>query len=106
MKKGVPGANADGRSAGDISTWIPRAKKWLETDYHTPATCEPDWDWDRPETLAKVGLIIGLRVPTQHDAGLAPTIAFQQAAQIKLVCRRKFIVLAVAAFEVVVAQTR
>ena len=48
---------------GYVSIWIPRARKWLETDYHSPSdTIKPDWDWTGPQTLARVGMIIGLRV--------------------------------------------
>lgn len=63
VKKGVPALMLLGGPAGDVSIWIPRARKWLETDYHQPSdTVKPDWDWSGPETLAKVGLIIGLRI--------------------------------------------
>jgi hypothetical protein len=63
VKKGVPALMLLGGPAGDVSIWIPRAKKWLETDYHSPSdTVKPDWNWTGPQTLAKVGLIIGLRV--------------------------------------------
>ena len=33
VKKGVPALMLLGGPAGDVSIWIPRAKKWLETDY-------------------------------------------------------------------------
>lgn len=63
VKKGVPALMLLGGPAGDASAWIPRARKWLETDYHSPSdTIKPDWDWTGPETLARVGMIIGLRV--------------------------------------------
>lgn len=63
VKKGVPALMLLGGPAGDVSAWIPRARKWLETDYHSPSdTIKPDWDWTGPETLARVGMIIGLRV--------------------------------------------
>jgi Zn-dependent M28 family amino/carboxypeptidase len=63
VKQGVPALMLMGVPASDISVWLPRAKKWLETDYHSPSdTIKPDWDWTGPQTLAKVGLIIGLRV--------------------------------------------
>jgi hypothetical protein len=52
-----------GGPADDPAKWIPRMKKWMETDYHTPTdTVKPDWDWTGPRTLAQVGMIIGLRV--------------------------------------------
>ena len=63
VKKGVPALMLLGGPEGDVSVWIPRARKWLETDYHSPSdTIKPDWDWTGPQTLARVGMIIGLRV--------------------------------------------
>jgi hypothetical protein len=63
VKKGVPALMLLGGPAGDVSMWIPRAKKWLETDYHSPSdTVKPDWNWTGPQTLGQVGMIIGLRV--------------------------------------------
>jgi hypothetical protein len=63
VKKGVPALMLLGGPAGDVAAWIPRARKWLETDYHSPSdTIKPDWDWTGPQTLARVGMIIGLRV--------------------------------------------
>lgn len=63
VKKGVPALMLLGGPAGDVSLWIPRARKWLETDYHSPSdTVKPDWNWTGPQTLAQVGMIIGLRV--------------------------------------------
>jgi hypothetical protein len=63
VKKGVPALMLLGGPAGDVSVWIPRARKWLETDYHSPSdTVKPDWDWTGPQTVAKLGMIIGLRV--------------------------------------------
>ncbi len=62
VKQGVPALMLLGGPAGDVSVWIPRARKWLDTDYHSPSdTVKPDWDWTGPQTLAKVGMIIGLR---------------------------------------------
>jgi Zn-dependent M28 family amino/carboxypeptidase len=63
VKKGVPALMLLGGPAGDVSIWIPRARKWLETDYHSPSdTVKPDWNWTGPQTLGQVGMIIGLRV--------------------------------------------
>lgn len=62
VKQGVPALMLLGGPAGDVSIWIPRARKWLDTDYHSPSdTVKPDWDWTGPQTLARVGMIIGLR---------------------------------------------
>ena len=63
VKKGVPALMLLGGPAGDVSTWIPRAKQWMETDYHSPSdTIKPDWNWTGPQTLGQLGMIIGLRV--------------------------------------------
>ena len=63
VKRGVPALMIMGGPAGDDSVWVPRMKKWMVTDYHSPNdTVKPDWDWTGPRTLAQVGLIIGLRV--------------------------------------------
>jgi hypothetical protein len=63
VKKGVPALMLMGGPEGDVSLWIPRMKKWLETDYHSPSdTVKPEWNWSGPQTLAQVGMIIGLRV--------------------------------------------
>jgi hypothetical protein len=52
-----------GGPAGDPQQWVPRMKKWMETDYHSVNdTVKPDWDWTGPQSLAQVGMIIGLRV--------------------------------------------
>ena len=69
VKKGVPALMLLGGPAGDVSAWIPRARKWLQTDYHsTSDTIKPDWDWTGPQTLARVGMIIGLRVANATNA--------------------------------------
>ncbi len=63
VKQGVPALMLMGGPADDPAKWIPRMKKWLETDYHTATdTVKPDWDWSGPTTLARVGMLIGLRV--------------------------------------------
>ncbi|MFN2498299.1 MAG: M28 family peptidase [Pyrinomonadaceae bacterium] len=63
VKKGVPALMLIGGPAGDVSMWIPRARKWLDTDYHSSNdTVKPDWNWTGPQTLAQVGMIIGMRV--------------------------------------------
>jgi Zn-dependent M28 family amino/carboxypeptidase len=63
VRKGVPALMLLGGPAGDVSTWIPRAKQWMETDYHSPTdTIKPDWNWTGPQTLGQLGMIIGMRV--------------------------------------------
>ena len=63
VKQGVPALMLMGGPADDPAKWIPRMKKWLETDYHSASDIvKPDWDWTGPRTLAQLGMIIGLRV--------------------------------------------
>ncbi len=63
VKQGVPALMLLGGPEGDPLNWIARARKWLATDYHSPSdTVKPDWNWTGPQTLAQVGLVIGLRV--------------------------------------------
>jgi len=63
VRHGVPALMLLGGPEGDESIWIARAKKWMETDYHSPSdTVKPNWDWTGPQTLARLGLVIGLRV--------------------------------------------
>ncbi|CAN5546436.1 M20/M25/M40 family metallo-hydrolase [soil metagenome] len=63
VKRGVPALMLMGGPDGDPSIWVSRMKKWMTTDYHsTTDTVKPDWNWTGPQTLAKIGLIIGLRV--------------------------------------------
>ncbi|HWN10776.1 MAG TPA: M28 family peptidase [Pyrinomonadaceae bacterium] len=63
VKRGVPALMLMGGPAGETSVWIPRMKKWMDTDYHSANdTVKPDWDWTGPRTLAQIGLVIGLRV--------------------------------------------
>jgi hypothetical protein len=52
-----------GAPDGPMDSFINRAKKWLESDYHQPADeVRSEWDWDGPRTLAIVGLVVGMRV--------------------------------------------
>ncbi len=63
VKQGVPALMLLGGPDGDVSIWVARAKKWMETDYHSPTdTIKPDWNWSGPRTTAQVGMLIGLRV--------------------------------------------
>ncbi|HEX7175597.1 MAG TPA: M28 family peptidase, partial [Pyrinomonadaceae bacterium] len=63
VKKGVPALMLAGGPAGDPAVWIARTKKWMDTDYHSPNDVVlPDWNWSGPQTVAQVGLLIGLRV--------------------------------------------
>jgi Zn-dependent M28 family amino/carboxypeptidase len=69
VKKGVPALMFLGGPESDISIWIARAMKWMETDYHQPGdTVRPDWHWDGARTVALVGLITGHRVANAEAA--------------------------------------
>jgi peptidase M28-like protein len=82
VKKGVPALMLLGGPEGDVSVWIPRAQKWLATDYHSPNdTIKPDWNWTGPQTLAKLGMVIGLRVAnTEAMPTWLPTSPYQRSA--------------------------
>ncbi|HSS18789.1 MAG TPA: M28 family peptidase [Pyrinomonadaceae bacterium] len=82
VRKGVPALMLLGGPEGDVSVWIPRAQKWLQTDYHSPSdTIKPDWNWTGPQTLAKVGMVIGLRVAnTEAMPAWLPTSPYQRNA--------------------------
>ena len=57
-----------GGPAGDAAAWVARLKKWMETDYHSPNDVVlPGWDWTGPQTVAQVGLLIGLRVANADE---------------------------------------
>ncbi|HUQ32096.1 MAG TPA: M28 family peptidase [Pyrinomonadaceae bacterium] len=63
VKKGVPSLMPLGGPGGDITPWLARAKKWMETDYHQPGDIiRPDWNWDGARTVAVIGLVTGMRV--------------------------------------------
>lgn len=63
VKKGVPALMMAGFPGGDQAPHLARLKKWMDTDYHSPRdVVMPDWDWSGPQTVAQVGLLIGLRV--------------------------------------------
>lgn len=63
VKKGIPALMLLGAPEGDVTMWMARAKKWMDTDYHQPTdTVQPNWNWEGPRTSATVGLIIGMRV--------------------------------------------
>jgi Zn-dependent M28 family amino/carboxypeptidase len=63
VKRGIPGIMLLGAPDGEASVWIDRLKKWEQTDYHQPSdVIRPDWHWDGPNTIAKVALVMGLRI--------------------------------------------
>lgn len=68
IKKGVPALKLLAIPEGDMTSFVARAKKWRETDYHQPTdTIRPEWNWDGPRTLAIVGLIMGIRIANADE---------------------------------------
>ena len=71
VKQGVPAVMLMGAPEGDTAVWIKKARKWLDTDYHSVNdTVKPDWDWTGPQKLAELGLVMGMRVA---DADVMPS---------------------------------
>jgi len=69
VKVGVPSLMLLGAPDGDTAVWVARARKWLDTDYHSPAdTIRPDWNWGGAKDIANIGLLIGMRVAAANDA--------------------------------------
>lgn len=68
IKKGVPAVKLLGIPEGDMTSFVARAKKWRDTDYHQPTDIiRPEWNWDGPRTLAIVGLIMGIRIANADE---------------------------------------
>jgi Zn-dependent M28 family amino/carboxypeptidase len=68
VQGGVPALMLLGAPDGDTAIWVARARKWLETDYHSPADIvRPDWIWSGAKDIADVGLVIGMRVALASD---------------------------------------
>ena len=66
FKKGVPSLYLIGAPAGNLLGFMPRAAKWLVTDYHMATdTVQPDWNWEGARGLAVTGMIAGLRIANQ-----------------------------------------
>ena len=63
VKRGIPGIMLLGAPEGDTSVWIERLKQWEKADYHQPTdVIRHDWNWDGPSTIARVALVMGLRI--------------------------------------------
>lgn len=66
FKRGVPALYLIGAPAGNLLAFMPRAAKWLVTDYHMATdTVQPDWNWEGARGLAVTGLVAGLRIANQ-----------------------------------------
>lgn len=62
VKKGIPGLMVLG-APSDLAAWIKRLKEWEKNDYHQPTdTIRPEWDWEGPRTMARLGAVMGLRI--------------------------------------------
>ena len=67
VKKGIPGLMILGAPA-DVSAWIKRMKEWEKTDYHQPTdTIRPEWVWEGPQTMARLGAVMGMRVANSEQ---------------------------------------
>lgn len=67
FKRGVPSLYLIGAPAGNLLAFMPKATKWLVTDYHMSTdTVQPDWNWDGARALAVTGLITALRIANQE----------------------------------------
>jgi Zn-dependent M28 family amino/carboxypeptidase len=82
VQKGVPALMLLGAPAGATETWVQRASTWLETDYHQAGdVVRPDWDWGGAQTIAEVGLVVGLRVANaEATPQWLPTSPFKRPA--------------------------
>ena len=68
FKKGVPSLYLIGVPAGNVLALMPKAAKWLMTDYHMPTdTIQPDWNWEGARGLAVTGLVAALRIANQDS---------------------------------------
>jgi len=68
FKKGVPALYLIGVPAGNLLALMPRATKWLVTDYHMATdTVQPDWNWEGARGLAVTGMIAALRIANQDS---------------------------------------
>jgi Zn-dependent M28 family amino/carboxypeptidase len=66
FKRGIPSLYLIGAPAGNMMAFMPKAAKWLVTDYHMASdTVQPDWNWEGARGLAVTGLIAGLRIANQ-----------------------------------------
>ena len=66
FKKGIPSLYLIGAPAGNLLALMPRAAKWLVTDYHMATdTVQPDWNWEGARGLAVTGMIAGMRIANQ-----------------------------------------
>ncbi len=66
FKRGVPSLYLIGAPAGNLLAVMPRAVKWLVTDYHMSTdTVQPDWNWDGARGLSVTGLVAALRIANQ-----------------------------------------
>lgn len=63
VKRGVPALMLLGTSDADRQTIVARMKEYERKDYHQPTdVVRPEWDWEGPLGVARVGALLGLRV--------------------------------------------
>jgi len=81
VKKGVPSLMLLGTPDIDADAMRTRAKKWMATDYHQPGDIvRPEWDWTGAQTVAVIGLLVGMRVAdTDAMPAWLPSSQFNKA---------------------------
>ncbi len=63
VKRGIPALMLLGTSEADKQTIVARIKAYEREHYHQPTdVVRPEWDWQGPAGVARVGALIGLRL--------------------------------------------
>ena len=66
FKKGIPALFLLGGPVGNQKVIFKRAEKWMISHHHRPTDkVQPSWHWTGAQTLAVLGLIIGMRIANQ-----------------------------------------
>jgi len=80
VKRGIPALTWMGVPEADVKLWTDRLKRWEKTDYHQPSdVVKSDWNWEGPRTVARVGLVMGLRVANEQQMpSWLPTSVFNR----------------------------
>ena len=67
----------------DVPAAVARARRWLKAEYHQPDdTVRPGWDWGGAQTLASVGLVVGMRLANAEKApGWSPSSPYRRFSQ-------------------------
>ena len=70
VQVGIPAMmTLGGPEITDKAAFIARIKKWMKEDYHQPTDIiRPDWDWGGAQTVARLLLVMGMRVSQAEAA--------------------------------------